>query len=262
MFNILFGFIAGSIGGSVATAVADRYQQPHAFVLGRSQCPHCHMTLRWFELLPIVSWLTQHGQCRSCQWPIGWAVLAVELVSGLIGLLVVARLFGTGHFEPSASNLILGFFGWCSLIGLGALTLTDLTDQQLPDRLMIGTLPFLVVLGWAIPTLHLTASSALLGSAVGGGFLGLLWLGTKGRGIGLGDVKLLAALGLAIGYPLILVALFVAFIGGGAWSGVLLATGRAKFDGQTRVAFGPFLMAGYIVALLAGRSLLAWFGLV
>ena len=252
MPTLVIGFIVGAIAGSAATALADRYDRPREFLIGRSSCPHCHAQLRWFELIPIISWLTQRGQCRSCRWPIGVEVLAVEVGSAIVGA-GVASQFGLGWLTA----LI-----WIVLVVLGALIIVDIAEQQLPDRLILVSLPFLVAIGWLAPTIGLTVPSSALGILVGGGFLLLLWFVTKGRGIGLGDVKLASAFGLGLGYPIAIVMLFAAFMLGGAWSIGLLATGRAKFGQQVRVPFGPFLILGYFVALLAGRSILTWYGLV
>lgn len=240
------------MAGSTATALADRYDRPGSFAVGRSICPHCRQPLQWGELIPIVSWLRQRGRCRSCQWPIGWEVLGIEIGAALVGAVATAR-FGVSWPLP---------WLWWALVGLGALTLTDLADQLLPDRLVLFTLPALLALGLAVPTVHLTLITALLGLLGGGGLPGLIWLSSRGRGIGLGDVKLAAVFGVALGYPLILVNLWWASILGGLVAAGLLATGRARLGVGTRVAFGPLLILGYIAALLWGHGLLAWFGLV
>ncbi len=260
----LIGFVGGAIAGSAATALADRFDQPRSFVVGRSRCPHCRVTLRWFELVPIASWLLQRGRCRHCQWPIGREVLAVELTTATVGAFAAGTVIG--HFEsPSwfgVSNLVFFVSLWCSLIGLGALALVDLETQLLPDRLILGTLPFLILVGIISPTVSLTVRGAILGGVVAGGSLFLIWWLSKGRGIGLGDVKLAGAFGLGLGWPLALLALWWASILGGLVAASLLVTRRVKFGTGTRVAFGPFLILGYVLALLAGRPLLVWFGLV
>lgn len=222
----------------------------------RSCCPHCRATLRWFELIPIVSFLIQAGRCRSCKKPISWQYPIVE---GLTGGLAVG-LGAMSHIGP------IGLIGLISLIGLiGALltiALIDLRTTIISDELIIIAL----ILTFLIFLTSLTGlrmdyySSRLFGLLIGGGFLSAFWLAGRGRWMGLGDGKLGAVLGLWLGYPLIFLALAVAFVSGTIIAVALLAN-RHKTLKDT-IPFGPFLIFGALVAFFSQGWFLSWWRLL
>ena len=245
-FSLLGAFI-GAVAGSTATALQDRYQNIRSFVIGRSICPNCKRTLTWFELFPIVSWLLFRGRCRTCHASIGWESFAIEVTYAIVG-------FGAVYwYGPQWWLLILAIL----FVVFGALVLIDMQQQLLPDVLILAAIPLLLIVGLNAPNVTITAIGAIEGLLIAGGTLGLLWLLTKGDGIGDGDVKLAAVLGLGLGPSLAIVSVMSAFILGGVLAAWLLITKRAKF-GQ-RIAFGPLLIIGYAIALFAGPFIIAWY---
>ena len=218
-----------------------------------SRCPACGHRIRWFENLPLLSWLVLRGRCSACRTPISARYPLVELGSAVLFAAVAWR---TG---PQPAALL-----WCAMAaGLLALALIDWDTTVLPDDL---TLPLLwagllaAALGW-LPGLTLAHS-------IGGAVVGYLslwsvyWLFklvTGKEGMGYGDFKLLAALGAWLGWSAILPIVLMASLLGAAIGMVMKATGSLR-EGRF-VPFGPFLAGGGIVVMLVGLpTVLGWIG--
>ena len=216
-----------------------------------SRCPSCGHLIRWFENIPVVSWLALRGRCSSCRAPIGLRYPVVELFTAGLFAAVAWRL------GPQPSVLM-----WCAVVAvLLALTLIDWDTTVLPDAL---TLPLLwaglgaSALGWSLPL-----DQAFWGAVAG--YLSLwsvYWLfklTTGKEGMGYGDFKLLAALGAWLSWQAILpVLLFASVLGAAVGIGM-------KLSGSLRegrfVPFGPFLAGGGVVVFLVGLPVvLGWLG--
>jgi leader peptidase (prepilin peptidase) / N-methyltransferase len=231
---LLLAIAAGLVGlavGSMLGAMAARWQGlDRDFVLGCSRCATCGAPLAALELVPLWSWLRQGGRCRQCGARIGWLPLLAEALGGGVALLAFATLA-----LPAA--LLLTVVGWWLLL----LALVDAEHGRLPD---VATLPLLaagVTAAAFLPVPGLVGPVASgLGAALGFALfagIGRLYRAWRGRvGLGLGDAKLLAALGAWVGLeglPLVILA------------AALLALGFALFSGLRRaedaLAFGPWL---------------------
>ena len=218
-----------------------------------SRCPSCSHLIRWYENIPVLSWLALRGKCSACSTPISWRYPLVELGT--------AALFAAFAWRLGPLPIVLL---WCATASaLLALSLIDWDTTVLPDAL---TLPLLwaglcaAALGW-LPELRLTQS--LLGVVVG--YLSLwsvYWLFklvTGKEGMGYGDFKLLAALGAWLGWQAILPIVLMASVLGAAIGLVMKATGSLR-EGRF-VPFGPFLAGGGLVVMLAGLPrALGWIG--
>ena len=218
-----------------------------------SRCPACGHRIRWFENIPLVSWLVLKGRCSACGVAIA---LRYPLVEVGTALMFAALAWRTG---PQPATLL-----WCAMAAvLLALALIDWDTTVLPDDL---TLPLMwaglvaAALGW-LPGLTLGAS---LGGAVAG-YLSLwsvYWLFklvTGKEGMGYGDFKLLAALGAWLGWQAILPIVLMASMIGAVVGLVMKATGSLR-EGRF-VPFGPFLAGGGLVVMLAGlQTVLGWIG--
>jgi leader peptidase (prepilin peptidase) / N-methyltransferase len=219
----------------------------------RSRCPACGHQIRWYENLPVVSWLVLRGKCSACSAPIGLRYPVVELGCGLMFAALGWRL-------GAQANVLL----WCgAAAAMLALALIDWDTTLLPDSL---TLPLLwaglicAALGW-LPTLSLT--QALWGAVVG--YLSLwsvYWffkLVTGKEGMGYGDFKLLAALGAWLGWKAILPIVLMASVIGAVVGLAMKASGSLR-EGRY-VPFGPFLAGGGLVVILVGLPrVLGWIG--
>ncbi|MFA7330109.1 MAG: prepilin peptidase [Candidatus Delongbacteria bacterium] len=242
--------------GSFNNVLIHRVPQGRSLVRPGSSCPSCGRLIRPWENVPIVSWLGLRGRCAGCGWRIPLRYPLVELATALTALSVAWRV-------P---------LGWSWLVWLPALALLvalaviDLDCRRLPNPLTaaLGALGGLGLLlsasGLAGAESRLPAvTDALLGVLAGGGLLwGFAWLGWllfKREGMGAGDVKLMAALGLLLGWQSTLLAIFLASLGGSI--GGLLLRRRG-----VELAFGPWLALGSWLALLQGpewiRAYLDW----
>jgi leader peptidase (prepilin peptidase)/N-methyltransferase len=217
----------------------------------RSRCPHCGHQIRWFENIPLVSWLALRGRCSACKAPISVRYPLVEAFTGVL-LAAVGWRFGAA---PAALL-------WCGFAAtLVALAAIDWDTTLLPDSL---TLPLLwagliaATLGWTLPL-----PTALWGAVAG--YLSLwsvYWLfklTTGKEGMGRGDFKLLAAMGAWLGWQMLLPILLGASIIG-AIVGIAMKLSANLREGRY-VPFGPFLAGSGLVVMLAGQQrVLGWIG--
>ncbi len=251
--TIVFLFLFGAAIGSFVNVVALRYD-PDLFLFarkrigGRSRCPHCGKTLRWFELIPLVSFALAGGRCLTCHARVSIQYPLVEVLSGLIFILVPLRLDGF-----MAHGLWFMDALWISVFeSLLLMSLIDIRLQIIPDEINI----FLLALGLValvFPMNHEPSTSYLLGALFALFFFSLIILTTRGRGMGLGDVKLAAPLGLLFGWPDILILTVSSFIVGSAFG--LYAMVFKNKNMKSAVPFGPFLALGAVITFFAGREI-------
>lgn len=238
-------FLFGLAFGSFANVLIDRLPNG-ASILGRSSCDHCKKTLRWYELIPVVSYALQGGRCRRCKKSLSIQYPLVELATGFLFTYIYAF---TGFTLLGLSLLVIGF-------SLLVILIADLKYMIIPDGMLIAMLVGIIIgffvenIPWSTIQAHLL--SGMLASA---GFYGL-WRATGGRGMGFGDVKLVGVLGLLLGFPDIVVALYGAFLTG-AVVGVILILG-SKRSMKSAIPFGPFLIGGALFALRFGDLVTDW----
>jgi len=239
---LVFGF--GLFVGSFLNVVIARLPERRSIVTPRSACPHCREAISWYDNVPLLSFALLRGRCRSCRAPISWRYPVVELATGCLFLLALAR---RGLSLDLASALVL-------LAALVAVTGIDLDHQIIPD---IITLPGLAVgLFSSLVTMQPHWLDALIGAAAGGGLFFLIIV-ASGGGMGGGDMKLGAMLGAFLGWRLLLVGIMISVLAGGTVAIVLLALGRR--GRKDAVPFGPFLALGGAAALLWGEGILQWY---
>ena len=242
----IFIFLLGAVIGSFLNVCILRIPAGESIVTGPSHCTACGRRLRWFELVPVVSWLALRGRCRTCGAAISPQYPLIEAGNALLWLLLFAVL----GFTPQA---VLGALLASALL---VLSVIDARTGEIPP----GTVIFIAALGgirlFFDPAHWL---SALIGAVCVSGFLLLVLLVTGGQGVGGGDVKLMAACGLFLGWKLILLAFFL-----GCVLGSVIHLLRMRFFRAGRsLALGPYLSAGVLLALLWGNAALAWyFGLL
>lgn len=259
----LVAFLLGIAVGSFLNVLIDRLPRGEGVLGGRSHCDHCKTPLPWYDLVPILSFLRLRGRCRFCGAKITWRLPLVELLSGF-GWVLIGYYFVSPSLLINPLPRLIPATYYLLLLSAGiVLFFTDLESGLLPDAIILPTavLVFLwrlcpIILN-SIPRLILDTSYLLLPAFGLAAFFWLLILITRGRGMGLGDVKLGFLIGLILGWPLTLVAAFLAFLLGGSISAMLLVVGRKRF-GET-VPFGPFLILGAASALLFGSQLWQWY---
>jgi len=246
-FFYLVIFIFGLIVGSFLNCVIYRLEEGKSFLKGRSFCPHCKHKLIWQDLIPIFSFLILRGKCRYCQKPISLQYPLVELATGIIFLSIV--LF---NIQYSIFHILIA----CFLI---VIFVYDLKHYLIPDKIiypaiviaLIFNFQFLIVNEFSIFKFSILSA---LGAAA---FFLLIVLISRGKWMGVGDIKLAFLMGLILGFPNILVALFLAFFIGAIMGIGLIATGKKTL--KSEVPFGPFLVAGTFLALFWGQDVINWY---
>lgn len=243
----------GAVFGSFLNVLALRDDKRMTVFTGRSACPHCHKELRWFELIPVLSFLWQSGRCLRCKMPLSWRYPLVELLTAGLAVFSV----GYGYLERGSWPLAVGIFA--ALACLLVMSLTDLATMEVRPEYATAA----AVFGGSAQyvTHQITAQDLLLGVLVGGGSIALLsylWKLLTGRmGMGEGDVWIAAAVGALVGYPVIIPALFLAVMTG-AVVGVFIASRQSR-GLAIEMPFGPFLALGALLALAWGQGLLDWY---
>ena len=253
-------FLFGLVIGSFLNVVSLRYDGEH-FLLdprvigGRSHCPHCGKTLRWFELVPLISFLMQGGRCRRCKARLSAQYPIVEFISGAIFVLVPWRV--AGFSAISMAGLPFSAIWILAALILLLMSIIDIRTGIIPDELNVALGVIAVALGLVITMSHSGAAllgsfsdllhiggnvwaGRLIGAIFGFAFFEFLVLVTRGRGIGMGDVKLALPLGFLFGWPDILPVVGLAFICGAAL-GILFILAKKKTmtsDASLRPLFG------------------------
>lgn len=215
----------------------------------RSYCDFCGRQLRWWENVPILSWIFLRGRSRCCSNPLPWQYPVVELVMGLLAVAGFWFLFEVGGISGSLLGQMAYFLAIMTLLVF--LLVFDLKYMILPD-FGVFILIALVLVGVIFDEANIIPY--LLSAGAGFLFLGgIHWL-TKGKGMGFGDAKLAIFMGLFLGWPKIVVAFYVAFITG-ALVGLTMILLR-KVGRRSQIAFGPFLIIGTIVAWVWGSEII------
>ncbi|MFA6635955.1 MAG: prepilin peptidase [Candidatus Omnitrophota bacterium] len=245
-------FICGAVLGSFLNVCVYRVPLGKSIVSPPSHCPFCERPVRWFDNVPILSYVLLLGKCRDCLRKIPLRYPAVELISGLSG--VVLLLF----FD----RWPVFFIYWLFVLSLIALSFIDIETQELPD---IITLPGILVGIVLVTALNPGAKDSrlaaffdsLLGVLAGGGVMFLMgFFGEmifRREALGGGDVKLMAMAGAFLGWQLVIIAFFLApFFGAGV--GIFM---RIKFKSEV-IPYGPYLAIASVISLLWGKDIISY----
>jgi len=248
MFFNVFIFILG-LGlavGSFLNCVIYRLESNQSFLTGRSFCPKCKHVLAWYDLVPVLSFLWLSGKCRYCKKPISLQYPLVELATSLLFVLLF------WHFGL-VIDLMFGFLISAFLV---IIFVYDLKHYLIPDKVIYPAISVALVYDLLISDIH--GMSEILISAFGAAaFFAVIVFGSRGRWMGAGDIKLAFLTGLLLGWPNILVALFFAFFSGAIIGIGLILANRKSF--KSEVPFGPFLVAGTLIALFWGERIINWY---
>ncbi len=238
-FLIVYAFMVGAVVGSFLNVVIYRVPRQRSVVRPGSACPACGQPIRWYDNIPLLSWLLLLGRCRHCRAAISLRYPAVEAIAALAASLALTQ-YG---LTLTAVEVVL--FTWISL----ALAFIDLEHQLLPDVL---TFPAIALglgasaLGGLVP-LRLSLIGAAVGAAVPVAVILVYRLARGEEGMGWGDVKYLAAIGAVVGVRDCLWVLMLAAVAGAVVGGALWVAGRGS--GKTALPFGTFLGAAVIAWL-------------
>jgi leader peptidase (prepilin peptidase) / N-methyltransferase len=241
----VLAFLGGLVAGSFISVVAHRVPRGESIVGPRSRCPACGAQIAAYDNVPVFSWLVLRGHARCCGARISLRYPLVELSLGVLYTATVVVLWD----EPTEVALGLVF-----VTALAAITLTDLELRVIPNRILAVA----AVAGIAIAAVGDPSSlpERAIAAIAAGGVLFLAALAYP-RGMGLGDVKLAAVMGLFLGRnvaPAILVALLC-----GSLVGLAMIAREGAAARKRAIPFGPFLALGGVVGLLAGNELVDWY---
>jgi leader peptidase (prepilin peptidase)/N-methyltransferase len=241
----VFAFLGGLLVGSFTTVVAHRVPRGESIVGPRSRCPACSTQIAAYDNVPVFSWLLLRGRARCCGAAISPRYPLTELTVGLLYAATVLVLW------DDAGEIALGLV---FVTVLTAVTLTDLERRIIPNKiLLVGAVLAVAISAVAEPG---SLTERAIAAAAAGGLLFGVALAYP-RGMGLGDVKLAATMGLFLGRnvaPAIFVALLV-----GALFGLAVIAREGASARKRAIPFGPFLALGGVVGLLAGDQLVDWY---
>lgn len=237
MYSGLILFLLGLVFGSFVSAVTYRVPLGISFVRGRSICPRCKKSISWYDNIPLFSFLLLGGRCRNCRGKISLRYPAIELATG-IGFFII----GLNVYYLFVFLVLLSIF------------VIDMEHQIIPDSLvfLLLTVVFIYSLLSSSPSLFPDLFAGFFTAS----FLLAIHLATRGRGMGLGDVKFAVVAGLLVSLRLSFVWLLVAFLTGGLVAFILILGKGAKL--KDKIAFGPFLIFSIPVTLLYGEKILFW----
>ncbi|KKU86521.1 MAG: Type 4 prepilin-like protein leader peptide-processing enzyme [Parcubacteria group bacterium GW2011_GWA2_47_9] len=282
LFFSPFIFLLGLAIGSFLNAVIHRLQTEEKLFPGRSHCPHCRHKLAAKDLIPLISYLLLKGRCRYCKKPISLQYPLVELATGLLFVAVLQYTAPLFIFNPAVifqSPLVFfvgtgTFLYYLLLISfLTVIFVYDLKHHIIPDKIIYPAIVLAALfrlfqsatikwhqdfdlwdMGSGAAHFLTNPFFAGLGAAL---FFYAIFAFSRGKWMGFGDVKLALLMGLVLGFPLVLVALFTAFLTGAAM-GLGLVLLKQK-NMKSEVPFGPFLVAGTFIALFWGQQIIDWY---
>ncbi|TDB38932.1 MAG: prepilin peptidase [Actinobacteria bacterium] len=263
-FFLLSAGLFGLLFGSLANVIIWRVPRGESIIAPGSHCPSCESAIRWYDNIPVISWVILGARCRECGVRISARYPIVEAASGLLWLVAAATwgmsiqtLFGIGLFylllvltlidldHMRLPNSIVAALG---VIGVVGVTVAQVTGEP--------AVPLFVGRGLLDTPLAYAVSGVLVGGGISVAMAGSYALIRKSAGLGMGDIKLLAVLGLYFG-PYVLMVLMIASLLGAVVGVVALR--RQSGSARARIPFGPFLAAGALVVALWGPLVLDWY---
>jgi len=240
---IIFIFVLGLIVGSFLNCVILRTYKGESFIVGRSYCPKCKHDLKPWDLIPVLSYLILRGKCRHCgnkissQYPLvelstaiifSFVYLQVGLTSKMIYLLVIMAIF-----------IVIFVY--------------DLKYYIVPDKFVFSGIIISAIWVFLTGDILITFASAIGASF----FFFLIWFFSKGLAMGFGDVKLAFLIGLLLGWPNVVVGLFLGFFFGAIIGTISLLINQKNL--KSEIPFAPFLLSGAFVALFWGDKIVQWY---
>lgn len=253
-----YAFAMGAIVGSFLNVVIHRYPREESIVFPASHCPHCDTPIRWYDNIPVLSYLVLGARCRSCHAPISVRYPLIELANGLFYLALFLHTGPTIAFVLIAASISMTI----------VLIYIDAEIQILPDvidlpGIAIGVIGGVLAIGASLPSLTLAESwiDSVAGAALGAGIIIVItaayWLLRRIEGMGQGDIKMMAMIGALLGWRAVPAVLLLASVIG-AIVAVPFAL-RSDKGMQLALPFGVFLGLATLVVLFFGPTLSTWY---
>jgi leader peptidase (prepilin peptidase)/N-methyltransferase len=243
----IFVFVLGTVIGSFLNVVILRYNTGFSIINGKSKCLTCGKELEWYELIPIASFIIQKGKCNKCGSKISWQYPLVEITTGFLFLLIIKTITGYGI-------LAIGYY-FVVFSLLIIITVYDMRHQIIPNPFVyffdvLAFLSLFQILGYGIDFSGFIAGLAFFA------FFGSFWLFSKGKWMGLGDAKLALGIGWLLGLQKGILAMLFSFWIGTIVSIFLMFFYKNKINMKSKIAFGPFMALGILIAFLYGGDII------
>lgn len=261
-------FCFGACMGSFLNVCIYRIPREESVIVPGSHCPRCNTPIAWHDNIPLVSYCALKARCRHCHGRISPRYVLVEALVAVLFLLVWLKFGPLESTRPlglaPVATLWLVPIYWLAVFGLALGTFVDFEHMIIPDRVTLGGTALGLLFGVLAPALHVQETrlgglgAAAVGAGVGGGLLyGIAVLGRlifRKDAMGMGDVKLMAAIGAFLGWVAVIFTLMLSSLLGAAAGLAMVALGRKEM--QSRIPYGPYLALGALVWLLWGPALL------
>ena len=235
--------------GSFLNVCIFRLPQGESIIMPGSHCPHCNNPIKFYDNIPLISYLLLRGKCRNCKASISFQYPLIEGITALFSCWVSIK------FGPSLSYL----FYFSFVAALIVITFIDLYHQIIPDVISLPGIGLGLLGSLIIP--HISFFNSLIGMILGGGSLFLVatlyqWF-FKREGMGGGDVKLLAMIGAFLGWKAVILTILLSSLIGSV-TGIAIMAFKGK-DFKYAIPFGPFLSLGAVLSLFYGENLINWY---
>ena len=269
LYSIII-FIFGLIIGSFLNVVIYRLENGGKIINDRSRCLSCKHTLNWYDLIPILSFIFLKGKCRYCNNKISWQYPLVEIGTGILFVII----FSIQYSVFSIFHLLFWFYITAAFI---VIFVYDLKNYIIPDKVIYPAIIITTIfrlfsefivdnnIQYSIfnisaqggPALGWQFSNFIFAAFIASFFFYSIIVLTKGKGMGGGDVKLAFLMGLLLGWPVILLSIFLSFIFGSIVGIYLILLGKKKMGSM--IPFGPFLIIGTFVGIFWGERIVEWY---
>jgi leader peptidase (prepilin peptidase)/N-methyltransferase len=251
--GLLIAVVFGLIFGSFLNVVILRFDDWLAIVKTPSHCPNCKHRLSWLDLVPVFSFLFLGGKCRYCHKPISWQYPIVELLTAVL-LAIGYRLIFVGSDLNLLSQSAAAISYVVIIVSVITIAFHDYYEMMVPDLMANIFIAAAIIFSLSFQR---SPISTVEGGVVGFLPIALLVYPSRGKWMGEGDIKISTAIGLMLGWPLAIVGLALAFLGGGGFGLLALALKKVKL--RSAVPFGPFLIIAGLVTLFYGQVILDWY---
>ena len=258
-----FSFGLGACIASFLNVVIWRVPRGESIVSPPSHCPKCNAPIKWYQNIPILSWLALRGTCANCKAPISPRYILIEALGGCLFLAAFWKYGMAGGLASAAQNTLVAWI-WISLMIVGSMI--DFDHKLLPDFVTVGGMILGTAVG-AIDSCRLQSIAPALwslgGLAFGFGLLWLIrWLGSKAfkrEAMGMGDVFLMGAVGALFGPVAVLVTLILSSVFGSVVGLSMVALSKTKFGKFVEIPYGPYICMGCLVWMFYGPELVNWY---
>lgn len=240
-FYLFVLFIFGILFGSFFNVVGLRVPMKVPFTNDRSYCPTCSNQLRWYELIPVVSFLIQRGKCRNCDSRISPLYPLIELMTGLLFAYSYIKI--GFHLELITAIILMSM--------LMIIFVSDMAYMLIPNKILLFFLPLFVLMRVIVPLEPWYNS--LIGGAAAYLLIAIIIIASKG-GMGAGDMKLLGVLGIVLGLGKVLLTFFIAALLGAIIGGILMF--MKKIDKKQSIPFGPYIVVAAIISYFFGHEII------